>query len=442
MTQTHSLTPAVYDFSAELAVHPKQWGPYFTHDPSTFRDPVSGMYYTYSTDTGVRQGVAPGIQIRRSRDLISWEYVGQAMDGIPEEAEAYAHPVNLWAPDICRVEGEYRLYYSASTFGSIQSAIMLAVADHPEGPFRHRATVLTSGEESPVNAIDPNVVTDPKDGKIYLVYGSYWGGIRLLELDPATGLARQEGYGTPLACRSPLVNTAVEGPYLIYNPETEYYYLFVSYGGLSHDYHLRVGRSPTIEGPYLDRNHLSLTDMDAPPERVGTMILCGYRFSIGAGWKATGHCCVLRDGADWFLIHHARPDSVQNFSVQQVRRLLWLPDGWPAVSPECYAGERPEQEVPVANLPGRYERICLEPLLPQTVMTPAPAILRLDSTCRTASLNGTWRRPGPHTVLIRQAGREEILEAQSVWDEETRRPTIVLTGLDDRGVAVWYKKLD
>ncbi len=118
-----------------------------------------------------------------------------------------------------------------------------AVSDKPEGPFEPKDCVLKTDESMPVNGIDANIIRDVKTGEMYMVYGSFWGGIHILKLNEQTGLAAEDGIGTCICCRPAWLSGAVEGPYIIYNEETEYYYLFVSYGSLKTDYQIRVGRS-------------------------------------------------------------------------------------------------------------------------------------------------------------------------------------------------------
>src|SRR5699024_1834321 len=88
--------------------------------------------------------------------------------------------------------------------------------------------------------------------KLWMVYGSYSGGIFILEMDEKTIMpVAGQGYGKKLTGGN---HTRIEGPYILYNHETEYYYLFNSYGGLGagDGYQLRIGRSKTPDGPYLD----------------------------------------------------------------------------------------------------------------------------------------------------------------------------------------------
>ncbi|MDD5985629.1 MAG: arabinan endo-1,5-alpha-L-arabinosidase, partial [Turicibacter sp.] len=252
-----------------LMLEEKEWKTFNCHDPHIFKDEQTGCYYVYSTDLG-----KPGIHIRKSPDLIHWDYLGTGFEkGVPEEANKWSQAQGLWAPDIIKVGDEYRIYYSASTFGSQQSCIGLAVAKHPEGPFEHKGLVIKTTNEAPVNAIDANLVVDHKTGEQYMVYGSFWGGIRIIKLDSTTGLTAEDGFGIPLATRPrEMVDTAVEGAYIRYNKQTGYYYLFVSYGSLASDYHVRVGRSKCITGPYVDYHNVEMTTINDKPNDIGLKI--------------------------------------------------------------------------------------------------------------------------------------------------------------------------
>ncbi len=315
------------------------WGLLNGHDPSVLRDGGEGLWYAYSTDAQRGMLAEPGCQIRRSRDLVSWEFVGRAFRDVPAEAAEWARPAGLWAPDCVKVDGEFRLYYSASSFGKQRSAIGLAVASRPEGPFMPRGLVLKSDEGDPVNAIDPCVVLDRKSGEQWMAYGSFWNGIRMLRLDSATGLVApdQDCFGIPIARRHESVRGAVEGAHISYNELTGFYYLFVSYGSLFSDYNVRVARSASVTGPYLDRDGHAMTDVSSPPDSVGFRITTGYRFGDRQGWMALGHNSAFEREGEWFIAHHARPEGGTSWPYLQIRRLFWTADGWPVASPHPYS---------------------------------------------------------------------------------------------------------
>ena len=92
----------------------------------------------FSTDAWSDGPVRAGVQVRRSKDLVTWEFHGWALDGVPTDGAAWSGAIGLWAPDVVRVGDEWRMYWSASTFGSRTSAIGLAVAPHPTGPWEDR----------------------------------------------------------------------------------------------------------------------------------------------------------------------------------------------------------------------------------------------------------------------------------------------------------------
>lgn len=440
--------------------NPAAWSFLNTHDPSIFRDPASGMYYVYSTDMQKGMYVTPGCQIRKSKNLVDWEFVGRAIQGgeIPPDVAAWANPVALWAPDCVKVGDEYRLYYAASLFGKQRSAIALAVANNPEGPFIPRGIVLETKAGDPVNAIDPAIVTDSAPdgtGDQYMAYGSFWGGIRLLKLDSSTGLlavsaaysggesAPSDGFGISLARRSASVQGAVEGPYIIFNKDTRFYYLFVSYGSLSSNYNVRVARSRSIEGPYLDYRGTAMTDLSSPPDSVGYKLTSGFRFGEGQGWFALGHNSVLERDGEWFLVHHARPEGGQSWAYLNVRKMLWTSDGWPVANPMPYAGEK-EQAFETKEISGKYECVLFEDSPASDVSPSTPLELKKNGTFVLKSsrgkLSGRWTlSDGERIALDSRTWRAELYALAS-WDPDQDEPTVSLTGIDGEGRGVWARK--
>ena len=285
----------------------------------------------------------------------------------------------FWAPYVEYVEceqisgkGEYRMYYSATkAFGSSESRIWLAVSGSPEGPFENRGVVANTWgtDDSFPNAIDPHIIDD-EEGRKYLIYGSFFGGIYSKELNPMTGMSLD---GNPFSLgsriakkpsRSPI--DGPEGASMIYHPETGYYYLFLSYGWLGDDYDTRVGRSRTIQGPFLDEKGRTLDG-----QSLGMKMLGSYRFTAkrpyaltgtenqSADWhwgsfRGPGHGVPfyapgtglyyfvhhVRDGAEE-LCHHAQDDTEKTsyrMHYMVVRQMFFLED-WPVMAPEPYAGE-------------------------------------------------------------------------------------------------------
>ena len=349
--------------NTELINRPEDWGAVNTHDPSLVRGD-DGRWYVFSTDASAGDIHRCGVQVRASDDLIHWEYLGAAFDDYEttcaeEIAAARLNPSKhdgLWAPDVVKVGNQWRMYYSASTFGSSRSVIGMAVSGSLTGSWEDKGIVIRSdaGASAKPNAIDPCIFTDPS-GKQYMTWGSFFGGIWLTALDE-NGFA--EGEPVRIAgsrgCRA-------EGSYLIWLPQTEYYYLFVSYGSLLEDYNIRVGRSRTIEGPYLDANGRQMTDLVAANEsRIGVKLMGGYQLQhdngTSLGIKAPGHCSVAVDGDRLWLCHHTRTQKLADWwFAMQIRPMMLSADGWPLVMPMSYQGETFE---PVTELPeGAYNLI-------------------------------------------------------------------------------------
>ncbi|WP_407669710.1 arabinan endo-1,5-alpha-L-arabinosidase [Paenibacillus kobensis] len=415
------------------------------HDPSIIKA-EDGTYYAVSTDVRVGSPPKPGIMVRKSKDLIAWDWVGYAFNGIPAEAAAWTGAANLWAPDVHKFGEKYYLYYAASTFGTNQSYIGVATSASMEGPWEDQGEVVKSQKGDEANAIDPNIVIDA-DGKPWMAYGSFFGGIYVMAIDPATGKPAQPGdKGQRIARRDPATEEgAMEGPYIVYNEQFKQYYLFVSYDSLFSDYNVRVGRSDSITGPYTDMNGQRMDDIDFLPQyEIGNKIMGGYRFSEGEGWIAPGHNSVLNDDGDFYIVHHARPEGDKNWMYLHVRRIVWTKDGWPVVSPERYAGEQ-VQKVAKSDIAGDWERIVFDKDT-DGQSEAEPLKLIADGHVGTKDSKDEWTFDGDHTVTLTWyeedgsvASTEELLLLPS-WDWERDMPVLTFTGLRSDGTGVWGKK--
>ena len=217
-----------------------------THDPSTVIE-CSGKYYCY--------GTGRNIPIMTSDDGWSWRQSGDVLSNLPggrpgEDVLRYAggnNGVNAWAPDVIKVGDKYFLYYALS--GTAHRAVVGLVTNKtldPNSPdYKWEdggpiAWSLGDGMEN-LHAIDPGVFHDPTDGTLWLVYGSYFGTIRLMELDPRTGKRLQEEQS-----RTTVANNS-EAVDLIYHDG--WYYLLVNHGTCSRrDLHLQHPRGTLEEG--------------------------------------------------------------------------------------------------------------------------------------------------------------------------------------------------
>jgi len=438
---------------APFTYYPK-WGPYNVHDPSVKK--FGDYYYCYSTDVGFGITVPAGIQIRKSKDLVQWTFVGWVFNGVPSQGGNYITQSGgtpyqaLWAPYIMKVGNEYRLYYSLSSATARLSVIGLATASSPEGPWTERGVVESSKNDNTTqtNAIDPTVVVTPA-GEHWMYYGSAWDGIYILKLDPATGLAAVQGdKGKRIANRgftNGAYNGNIEGAEIIYNPTLNKYFLFISYDWLQTKYNVRVCRADSPQGPFYDYNGADAnTNADHGP-----MILAPYQFTGHGGWQGTAHCGVFDDGnGQYYMAHQGRPGVNSYYMDLHVRKIFWTAEGWPVVSPERYANV-PQSTIARADLVGNYEQIVLgyrvvpgyanEQTSPD-FQTAVSLTLGADGSIN-SDANSTWTYAAPVLQLKWANGYTDkvIVSQERDWENKITS-TIVFTGLNNTGTAIWGKK--
>ncbi len=282
------------------------------------------VYYVAATGRGV--------QLLKSTDLVRWEDAGRVFDQpAPEWAQREVPGTQgIWAPDLSYHDGLYYLYYSVSTFGSQRSVIGLAVnrtldATSPDYKWQDRGKVLeSSAETTDFNAIDPALLVD-EQGRWLLFWGSHWTGLKVVEVDPATGKPKPGAKIQPVAARPDAKSHAIEAPFVMFHGV--YYYLFVSWDGCcdgaKSTYKVTVGRSRSATGPYVDATGKPML------EGGGTLVL-----QSDERWRGPGHNGVLAGDGRQYMVHHTY--DVQNLDAQrilQVRPLTWTGDGWPRVGP-------------------------------------------------------------------------------------------------------------
>ncbi len=303
------------------------WG---THDPSVIK--AGDTWYVFATGKTHAGGQ---FQIRCSPDLHSWKLCGQVFDEIPEWIRKDSPGTKeLWAPDISFENGEFLLYYAYSLFGKNTSGIALATnksldRSSPNYKWVDRGLVLRSTAADDYNAIDPNFVLDEQH-HAWLVFGSFWGGIRLRRLDDKTGLAgnprlyslatrRRPDNPPPAPPGLPPDWEAIEAPFIVHHGG--YYYLFVSWDlccrGVHSTYRTMVGRSTQIEGPYLDDHNIPMM------QGGGTPLLSANGRWLGPG----GESVFMQPAGDDIIVFHAY-DAHTGMPALQVSTLVWR-DGWP-----------------------------------------------------------------------------------------------------------------
>jgi arabinan endo-1,5-alpha-L-arabinosidase len=278
------------------------------HDPSAIES--NGTYYEFHT----------GLGAKTSTNLTTWNAASVPFGTPAWMTAAVSGVTDLWAPDISFFGGSYHLYYAGSTFGSNKSCIGHATraslgsgAWTDQGSATICSNVTTTGDNW--NAIDPNAVVDT-DGNPWLVFGSFWGGIKIIPLDQ-TG-ARVGTTVTGIAAR-PSNGGALEGPFMI--RRCGYYYLFTSWDtcckGAASTYNIRVVRGTSVTGPFADKAGT------AAMQGGGTLIA-----QTGGDWAGPGGQSVMFTGQKAYLVYHAYAMS-NGSATLRIADLVWDSSGWP-----------------------------------------------------------------------------------------------------------------
>ncbi|WP_285685494.1 arabinan endo-1,5-alpha-L-arabinosidase [Actinoplanes sp. NBRC 103695] len=278
------------------------------HDPTVVKRPDGSYLVAHTGDN---------ITLKTSSDRTAFRNAGQAFpNGAPWTTTYTGGSRNLWAPDLSYQGGRYLMYYSASTFGSNRSAIFLATSSTgAAGSWTNQGLVIESRTSDNFNAIDPNLVVDAS-GRWWLSFGSFWSGIKLVALDPATG-KRSDSTVRAIAGRN---GGAIEAPVIV--RRGAYYYLWVSFDlccrGASSTYRVTVGRSASVTGPYVDRSGTAMTSGG------GTEMLAGHGSIHGPG-----HQAVLADADSDALFYHYYADNGQ--ALLGINLVAYDSAGWPYV---------------------------------------------------------------------------------------------------------------
>lgn len=294
------------------------------HDPSIIA--VPGGFVIAST---AQEGEKPGlIPLRRSSDLVNWKMQGAVFTAIPAWAKArISGTKGIWAPDLSHTNGQYRIYYSVSTFGSNTSAIGLVTSptlDPADGAYKwtDQGLVTASSAKDDYNAIDPNLVTEP-NGRQWLAFGSFWTGIKMIEIDPATGKPREEHPVIHALAQRPSPD-ALEAASIIHHGDN--YYLFAAYDfccrGVNSTYYTVVGRSKAVTGPYVDARGRSM--MNGYAEVVLHSRLDPTHRFIGPGGAT-----VITAGDRALIAYHTYDRDHDGRPTLRIQPLGFDKAGWP-----------------------------------------------------------------------------------------------------------------
>lgn len=355
------------------------------HDPDIFLD-KNGDYYLFGTH----------MTSAKSNDLRNWEMLNfgvrpentlfeNLFDSKPGAFD-YTEKFNgkyyaVWAPDVSYNPylKKYVMYFCTSS-SYIKSTIAMAAADKAEGPYTYVDTFLYSGfDEVTVkktnlyeilgkdadirtyfnkkdrynnlawpNCIDPNLFHD-EEGRLWMVYGSWSGGIFILEIDEKTGYPihpKQDikahidtYYGKKLIGGG---HKSIEGPYIMYDKKSDYYYLFISFGWLEREggYQIRLFRSKKPDGPYVDMQGKSFGRV-YHHEPYGLKLVGNYIFpSMEYAYKAPGHNSAFEDkDGRLYVVYHQRFDNGTEEHEPRVHQLLRTRNGWLTMCPFATDGE-------------------------------------------------------------------------------------------------------
>lgn len=447
------------------------------HDPSVIK--VGSTYYVFGSH----------LASAKSTDLMNWTqmtsgvsatnplFLNGSANVLTELAETFswAQSDTLWAADVRQLaDGKFYMYYNACKGDAPRSALGVAVANSVEGPYVDKGIILRSGMWGQAshdgtiydamkhpNAVDPHVFPD-QAGRLWMIYGSYSGGIFIMKMNPANGMPLPgQGYGKRLMGGN---HSRIEGAFVMYSPATSYYYMFTSFGGLDANgaYNMRVARSLNPDGPYLDAQGYDMANVKANPARplfddasiapYGVKMMGNFLFErklgevgtgIGTGYVSAGHNSAHYDPATGkhFLVFHSRfPGRGEQFEIR-THQMLMNADGWPVVAPYRYAKEsvaavRPEFVAGDYMLVNHGKDI-------SAVIKNSQWVNLGSNGAVTGSVSGTWSLVGSHQVELRLNGAASPFKGVFLrqWDETSKNYVMTLSALSREGVAVFGSRL-
>lgn len=466
---------------------------------ATSNNASNASAFTTPQVTKVRKG---GVEV----DLPIFDAVAWSARG----GNGYNVNGNMWAPDVIwnKVMQKWCMYLSINGSDWYSSIIMLT-ADNIEGPYRYQAPVVISGfkkgteykntdlelvigtqstlpnryaepwastgKASMPNNIDPCVFYD-EEGHLWMSYGSWSGGIFMLELDETTGL-RDYDVTYPLSTNSdPYFGKRIAGGYYVSGEASYieyiggYYYLFVSYGGLAAGgnpddynnggYQMRVFRSDKPDGPYKDArgndavySSFTVNFGTSDTSNRGINIFGAYgewgnQANGNYGERSQGHNSIIAaEAGRTYLVYHTRFQNAGESHQVRVHQVFQNAKGWLVVAPFEYTGETVtsadvanSQQVSTNRIAGTYQLLIHRYKLDHTKKeqaTPVEIQLNADGTI-SGALSGNWTiHEGTSYIDIKLGS----VTYQGVMVEQTLEPTttttIAFTAVSTSGVSVW-----
>lgn len=436
-------------------------------------------------------------------DAAAWSALGSS--------ESYNVDGNMWAPDIIYnpVMKKWCMYLSING-DNWASSIILLTADDIEGPYVYQAPIVIGGfngknansykntdmeivtgtqNSLPArynkgqqwgtfwpNNIDPCVFYD-EEGKLWMSYGSWSGGIWMLQLDENTGL-RDYNVSYPshmtgsIYDSDPYFGKHIAGGYYVSGEGSyirhigNYYYLFLSYGYLSTDggYEMRVFRSKNPDGPYVDATGTTATytsyQMNYGPRATtnrGEKIMgaygeWGYQAVGDKGELAQGHNSVLVKDGQEFLVYHTRFHNAGETFEVRVHQMFLNNQGWLVAAPFEYSGETvtddsiaSRQYFTDSQIAGQYKLLVHKYRMDyenKEQVTPVEITLNENGTI-TGAYTGRWNTvDGTSYIRISIGGTAYFGVVVEQQLEPTYNKAICFTAANNSGVNIWGYKLE
>lgn len=378
------------------------------HDPTIVKA-EDGTFYLFGSHLAAAKStnLTQWTNISGANKLFGVSKLDTLMPNIKEWMNLEGGDLGCWAADVIynTTTKKYYFYACSSQFGSTDSVMWFATSDNIEGPYGEATPIIysgfmntTSGEWAYTNtnvgdlladgtiemgdwfhsdgsydsnagkmpnAIDPALFYD-KDGRMWMSYGSYFGGIYILEIDVNTGMpiypkkddpsTNTVSYFGKLIASPAGVNGSGEGPYIIYDKESDYYFLFVTYGNLDAlgGYNTRVYRSKNPDGPYED----SMGQLATSGSNKGLKVMGNYQMTGTIGYVSPGHSSAYVDeesGKIFYAYHTRFDDGVGNGHQVRIHQMFVNAYGFPIALPYEYDGETiGEDKITVEDVIGNY----------------------------------------------------------------------------------------
>lgn len=454
------------------------------HDPSIFST-GDGSYYIFgshmegasSKDLRNWTSFASGVNGNNPlfdnlfTDYKAFDYVGKNMDG----------GYSVWAPHVIyNIAMEKYVMYFCTSSSYVKSTLCFATADNIEGPYTYQDTLLYSGftykdvEQTDVskyvadvksagyfsgakynnsqwpNAIDPTAFYDAQ-GRMWMVYGSWSGGMFILELDETTGLPihpeEDEATATDAYFGKNLMggfHNSIEGPFVLYDEKSEYYYLYVSYGALTREggYQIRAYRSKNPDGPYEDAAGQTMGAV-VDHSKYGVKMLGNYTLpSLDKAYMAPGHnSAFIDEDGKMFLVYHTRFDNGSERHEPRVHQMFVNKAGWPVAAPFAYDGETiSETGYKTKDIIGTYYFLNHGTEIGKSINEPIQIELKKNGTLIGDKISGTWEAQENSSLMSIQWDGVTYEGVFLQMNDESGTPVMTFTCIGDNNQSVWGVK--